>query len=232
MSKRITFATSCWEKDWKHILLNPGYLKYEQIANHQYPFTEKLLIINNVLDLDVVKRIAQKKVDQGVLSRVVVAEDVLPFFGLARTDFNDWQYFNALGPLMAIHEAKGDYLLYQTGDVYLKEPVQWIEKTIALMEKRAKIKVANLAWNHQYKEVKRESYRRSWNFAFHREGFSDQMFLVRTKDFRAPIYGEIREDSHHYPRGDVFEKRVFSYMKNRGWERITFRRGSYTHENI
>ena len=34
------------------------------------------------------------------------------------------------------------------------------------------------------------------------------------------------------PTTDVFEKRVFSYMKNRGWERITFRRGSYIHQNV
>ncbi|MBU6447214.1 MAG: hypothetical protein KGQ49_07435, partial [Verrucomicrobia bacterium] len=55
--------------------------------------------------------------------------------------------------------------------------------------------------------------------------------LVKTADFQAPIYGEIRADGAHYPRGDVLEKRIFSYMKNRGWARITYRRGSYTHED-
>jgi len=100
------------------------------------------------------------------------------------------------------------------------------------MEKNPRIKVANPTWNRNYKEAKSESRRTTWNFYLAGQGFSDQLFLVRREDFQKPIYGEIRPDSHHYPRGDVFEKRVFSYMKNRGWERITFRRGSYIHENL
>jgi hypothetical protein len=89
-----------------------------------------------------------------------------------------------------------------------------------------------LLWNDALKEAKKESYRKSWNFFFSREGFSDQMFLVASKTVRQPIYKELRTDLRHFPRGDTFERRFFSYMKNRDWERITFRRGSYTHENI
>jgi hypothetical protein len=228
----VTFATCCWERDWRQILLDPEYLAVRQIGNHRFPFAERLLIINNVSDLEAVKRAAQSQVDQGTLTRYIVAEDILPFFGLKRSDFNEWQYYNALAPLSAIYHCPTDYLLYLTGDVYLKRPVDWIPKALRFLEKRPEVKVANLAWNDNYREVKKESYRRTWNFFVADEGFSDQMFLVRRKDFRAPIYGELREDGAHYPRGDVFEKRVFSYMKNRQWERITFRRGSYTHENI
>lgn len=228
---KVTFATSCWERDWRTILLDPDYLSKRQIGNHQYPFFERMLIINNVDDLPLVERIAQEKVDEGILTRYVVARDVLSFFGLKRSDFNDWQYYNALAPLMAIHEAKGDYLLYLTGDVSLKRPVNWIEKAIRFMEKRPIVKVANLTWNDNYKEAKKESYRTTWNFYVAEEGFSDQMFLVKTADFQAPVYGEIRADGAHYPRGDVFEKRIFSYMKNRGWKRITYKRGSYIHED-
>ena len=100
------------------------------------------------------------------------------------------------------------------------------------MEKEPRIKVANPTWNGKYKEAKKESYRTTWNFYRAKEGFSDQLFLVKKADFCHPIYGEILSDSMHYPRGDVFEKRVFSYMKNRGWERIVYRHGSYTHENV
>jgi hypothetical protein len=232
MKPTVTFATSCWEKDWRQILLTPDYMAVGQIGNHSFPFAERLLIINNVDDLEAVKRAAQEKVEQGILTRCVAASDVLPHFELKRADFNDWQYYNALGPLNAIKEAKSDYLLFVTGDVYLKEPVNWIEKAIRFMEKDRNVKVANLTWNNNYKEAKKESYRKTWNFFVANQGFSDQMFLVRCADFKAPIYGEIRADGAHYPRGDVFEKRVFSYMKNRGWERISFRGGSYTHENF
>ncbi|MBX7066917.1 MAG: hypothetical protein K1X28_06780 [Parachlamydiales bacterium] len=228
---KVTFATSCWERDWRTILLDPEYLSKRQIGNHLYPFCEKILIINNVEDLGLVERIAQGKVDEGLLTRYVVARDVLESFGLKRSDFNEWQYYNALAPLMAIYEARGDYLLYLTGDVSLKKPVDWIDKAIRFMEKRPAVKVANLTWNDNYREARKESYRSTWNFYVAKEGFSDQMFLVNTDEFKRPIYGEIRADGAHYPRGDVFEKRIFSYMKNRGWERITYKRGSYVHED-
>ncbi len=228
----VTFATSCWERDWRHILLESEYLKVLQVENHDFPFSERLLIINNVQNPKEVEAAAQRRVEDGTLTRYVFAQDILFHFDLKRSDFNEWQYYNALAPLMAIHEAKGEYLLYVTGDVYLKRKVNWIPKAIRCMQKNSNFKVANLIWNDQYRQAKRESYRKTWNFLVAKEGFSDQMFLVKTDDFRLPIYGEIRADGSHYPRGDVFEKRVFSYMKNRGWERITYRWGSYTHENL
>lgn len=232
MIPSVTFATSCWEIDWRRVLQDPGYLAVRQIGRHQFPFAEKVLIINNVADLEAVKRAAQEKVDQEILSRYVVAAGIPPLFQLDRSTFNDWQYYNALGPLTAIHECKTDYLLYQTGDVYLKEPVQWIHKAVRYMEKDPRCKVANLTWNDNYREAKRESCRRTWNFFVAGQGFSDQMFLVRAADFRVPIYGDIRPDSHHYPRGGVWEARVFSYLKNHDLRRLTFRHGSYTHENV
>lgn len=232
MEKRVTFATACWERDWKHILLDPDYLEKKQIAYQSHEFSEKLLIINNVENLSEVKKAADRLVARGVITRYVVAEDVLGFFGLKKGDFNEWQYWNALAPLNAIYYATGDYLLYLTGDVYLKRPVKWIDAAVRWMEKDSNKKVANLVWNERLDEAKKESWRQSWNFYVSKNGFSDQMFLVKRDDFRRPIYSEVRVDGAHFPRGDVWEKRVFSYMKNRGWERITFKGGSYTHENI
>jgi len=246
MLPSVTFATSVWEKDWKHVLLGPEYLRVKQIENHCFPFAERLLVINNVKDVEEVKRVAKDLVAQGVLTRFLVAEErVLEFFGLKRGDFKmgedahlyenvncDWIYYNALGPLTAIYECKSDYLLYLTGDVRMDRPVDWVKPAVKKMEKSQLVKVANPVWNGRYGEAKKESYKRGWSFYTAKEGFSDQLFLVKTSDFKQPIYGEIRPDSAHFPRGDVFEKRVFSYMKNRGWERIIYRRGSYTHENF
>lgn len=232
MFPTVTFATSCWEKDWRLILLDPEYLRTGQIGNHRFPFAEKLLIINNVNDREVVRRAAEQKVAEGVLTRFVFAENVLPFFHLKRDEFNEWQYWNALAPLNAIYQCQSEYLLYLTGDVYLKRGVRWLPQTLRCMQKHPQFKVANLTWNDNYGEAKRESYRRTWNFYVAKQGFSDQLFLVRRADFSAPIFGEIRSDAAHYPRGDVFEKRVFSFMKNHGWERITFNGGAYTHENV
>ncbi|HSX14267.1 MAG TPA: hypothetical protein VLE96_07620 [Chlamydiales bacterium] len=232
-----TFATTCWENDWRHILLTPGYLQTKMIGNHCFAFEERILVINNVRNLKEVKEAAEKHLREGTLTRYLIADEwverAFAFFQLKKEDFpNDWVYYNALGPLIAIYVLQTEYLLYHTGDVYLAKPVDWIVSSIRFMRKNPKIQVANLIWNQQIGEVKQESYRKSWNFFYAKEGFSDQQFLVRKSTFQAPIYKEIREDSHHYPRGDVFEKRVFSFLKNRHYERIICRKGSYTHENI
>lgn len=243
MKKSCGFATTVWENDWKAILLKPDYLS-KQIENHNFFFEDRLLVINNVLDLDQVTKAAQTLVDVGVLTRFIVAEtivsEVLNFFELKKEDFrssennvsDNWIYFNALGPLCAIYCQNCEYLLYQTGDVRLDRPVSWIERTIALMEKNPQFKVANLLWNNNIKEAKNESYKKTWNFFYAKQGFSDQQFLVSTKVFRQPIYSTIHPESHHFPRGDVFEKRAFSFLKYFGFQRLIFRRGSYIHENI
>ncbi len=240
----VTFATTCWERDWRTILLDPDYLRLQQIGHHLFPFTEKLLVINNVADLAAVKKAAQAKINDGVLTRFVVADDLaselLPQFHLSKQDFSssplnpnvssDWLYYNALGPLAAIHAAQSDYLLYLTGDVYLEKPVSWIPQALRLMQKHPNYKVANLTWNQNYKEAKKESYSSTKNFYLSRIGFSDQLFLVKKTDFHQPIYQQIRSDTAHVPRGDVFERRVLSYMKNQGWDRLTYKKGSYTHK--
>ena len=245
----VAFATCVWEKDWRPILLDPDYLRVKQIGNHAFAFAEKLLIINNVSEPAAVQAAAQARMREGVLTRYVMAdslaEETLSFFQLKRSDFRvgsdashyvgvnpDWIYYNALGPLTALYIAESDYLLYLTGDVRLDKKIDWIGRAIRRMEKSAELKVANLVWNERYAEARKESYKREWRFFLAKEGFSDQMFLVKTNDFRQPIYGEIRSDSSHYPRGDVWEKRAYSAMKNRGWERLIYARGSYTHENF
>lgn len=240
----VTFATSCWEKDWKKILLDPEHLPVRQIGRHRFNFSDKLLILNNISEIAPAREAAERAVQNGVLTRWVEAplegEKTLAAFGLERGDFapseehpgvsSDWLYYNALAPLSALHHCQTDYLLYTTGDVFLEKPVSWIPKALKVLERNPKVKVANLTWNRRYGEARRESFKEGLFFYYALHGFSDQMFLVRTADFRQPIYREIRSDSHHFPRGDVFEKRVFSYMKNRGWQRITYRWGSYFHD--
>jgi hypothetical protein len=229
--------------------LDPDYLPVRQIQNHCFPFVEKLLIINNVVDLVAVQEAASHWVNAGLLNRVIVAaeiaDEILSFFQLKRSDFrmdsdassfenvsNDWIYYNALGPLAAIYCCGGEYLLYLTGDVYMPEPMDWITPSLKKMEKNPLYQVANPIWNRKIKEVRAESYRKEGAFYVAREGFSDQIFLVQKARFRQPIYGEIRKDSAHFPRGDVFEKRVFSYLKNRQLQRIIHRHSSYIHENF
>lgn len=246
---KITFATSVWEQDWKKVLQHPTYLKEMQIERHSFPFEKKMCIINNVQNPSLVLNMAQKKKEEGIITDVILAKafeaSLLKDFQLDRKDFrkgkdaqfypnvtDDWIFYNAMGPLTAIYCCQTPYLLYMTGDSYLKKNVCWIEQAIELMEQNPKFGVSNLTWNDDYVCAQKESYKRKKDFFVAKEGFSDQCFLIRTSDFQRPIYNEVREDARHFPRGDVFEKRVFSFLKNRGYQRLTYRFGSYTHENI
>lgn len=233
----VTFATSCWKRDWKLILKGENYLKEKQIENHLFPFSKRMVVINNVDDVEEVLFFAREKIEKNVLTDVYVASDsagdVLSFFNLKREDFgNEWVYYNAIGVLTAIYFCKTPYFLYMNGDVFLNERIDWIPKAIERMEKKEEYKVANLTWNYNSAESKKESCKKDKDFFVAKRGFSDQLFLVRRDDFRAPIYGEIREDASHFPRGDVFEKRVYSFMINHKWKRITYRKGSYIHASF
>jgi hypothetical protein len=248
-TKSVSFATSCWEKDWEKILFDKEYLRKKQIENQGFDFQEKILIVNNVKEEARVVAEAQKLIGEGLLTHVYSSrekqEQIFDFFRLQRSDFRmgndagnyenvtpDWIYYNALAPLSAIYYCQSDYLLYLTGDVYLDQKVIWIDEAIKKMEKKKCYKVANLTWNGRYEEAKKQSFRMDGEFFVSKSGFSDQMFLVFAKDFQQPIYGEIRKDADHFPRGDVFEKRVYSFMKNHGWQRITHRLGSYVHKSF
>ena len=240
----VTFATACYEKDWEDLLLDQKSLD-EMILNHMHPFIKKMLVVNNVNEPNKVLKAAKAK---KILTDIVVAKEIekeiLEFFQLNKNDFkttkdaknyegvdDSWIYYNALAPLAAIFSCQTDYLLYTTGDVKVTKPVKWIEKAIEYLNRYPNCKVANLLWNNRKKEAKNQSYKRDRNFFFSKEGFSDQMFLIKTKDFKQPVYQEIRTDAEHFPRGDVFEKRVFSYLKNHGFERIIFRKGFYEHKD-
>lgn len=248
-AKTVAFATSCWEKDWEKIVLDEEYLSRKMIGNHDYSFHEKILIINNVSDEEKVLFHAQKLKEKKIITHIYLSrpqeKEIFSFFCLQRSDCRmgkdadqydnvtpAWIYYNALAPLSAIYYCQSDYLLYMTGDVTVEQKTSWIPLAIGKMEKNQRYKVANLTWNDRYDEAKKESYKKDGDFFVAKAGFSDQMFLVATKDFKQPIYGEIRDDAAHFPRGEVFEKRVYSFMKNHRWKRITFRKGSYLHKSF
>ncbi len=61
------------------------------------------------------------------------------------------------------------------------------------------------------------------------------MYLVRTSDFRSPsVHNETHALPSRYPwyGGELFEKRVDSWMRNHGFHLITYRGASYEHRNF
>ncbi len=230
----MTFATSCWEHDWD-ILLKTNFLQ-NKIVRNAFDFSKKILVINNVNDRGEVEKYSRKAFDSGVLTDYFFVEDyideALKFFRLTKKALGKGYYYSN-HELVSIYLCLTDFLVFYTGDTRLEEIVNWIAPAIAKFEENSYYKVANPVWNYKYNEAKSESYSEIEDF-FVGFGFSDQCFLVRTKDFRAPIYNEDHPASARYPAygGETFEKRVDSWMRNHNYLRLTYKHGSYMHEDF
>ena len=131
---------------------------------------------------------------------------------------------------------KSKYLLHFSSDSFLpkKDKSFWIKEACNIFEKNPNIVVANPAWSYQFNEAKKEAQGNSTGNFYLGYGFSDQCYLVRTIDFRARIYNFRHPYSERYPKygGELFEKRVDSYMRMHNKQRITSVKESYIHSNF
>ncbi len=227
----VTLETKCWEGDWERIL-KTDHLQV-LCERNCYPFSSRMLMINNVTDRGEVCRWAQRAVEDGRLTGFAVAEEqadeALGFFGLTREGLGRG-YVYSIAELVAIYLCESDYLLHFAGDSFLPIKCDWVARALAMFEADGRVRVANPTWTERYWEARQEAFEETpdWYFGY---GFSDQCYLVRVSDFRGRIYNEHHPASARYPGygGELFEKRVDSWMRNHGYVRITFRHGSYIH---
>lgn len=232
----ITFETKCYEKDWP-FLLRTSYLD-EMIRRCPVSFAHKQLIINNVNDIKTVCHYADQKIRDGIIDAYYIAADyaqeALDFFQVEKESFGKGYYYS-IAELVGLYLSKTSYHLHFSSDARMeKSPcLNWIQEAIPLMEEHPEFVVANPTWNHKYKEAKKESESEIGNF-YVGYGFSDQCYLVKNELFRTPIYNEHNALSDRYPAygGELFEKRVDSYMRNHLLKRLTHKYVSYIHQNF
>jgi hypothetical protein len=231
----LTFETKCYENDWR-LLLQKDYLR-AMIEKCNYHFEEKILNINNVSDINEVKKAADRLISRDILTCYIVVEDhagkVLDAFDLTRESFNRGYYYS-IAELTAIFFCNTEFLLHFSGDSIIeKSDFNWIDRAISMIAESPGILVANPTWNNRYWEAKKESFGEDDDW-YHGYGFSDQCYLVMTERLKGKVYNEFNEASARYPKhgGDSFEKRVDSYMRNKQLTRITSKHVSYTHKNF
>jgi hypothetical protein len=232
----ITFETKVWENDWE-LVLKTSRLK-DLVNRCQHDFDRRVLYINNVNNPKEVEYHAQKWIDKGVIDQFVHvhehALEALDFFQLSKEKLGKGYHYS-IAELVSIYLTKTKYLLHFSSDAIPEKAISlnWLQQGIHLLETNSEVKVFNLTWNHRFHEAKTESVKEDNHF-FYGYGFSDQMYLVRIEDFRAPIYEEINVDSERYPKygGELFEKRVDSWMRNHGNIRATYKQASYLHQNF
>jgi hypothetical protein len=235
MPPSVTFETKCWENDWE-FLLKTGRIQ-RMVENSPFDFMKRSLIINNVSNTSKVSSYAEKLVNAGVLTEFYLVRDheheTLEFFGLTKQSLGAG-YVYSVAELVGIYLCQTDFLLHFSGDVVPSPAAGWIEAALKRFQADSRVKVANLTWNRNYAEAAKESFAEDDQF-YAGYGFSDQMYLVRASDFRSSaVYHERNEASERYPRygGELFEKRVDSWMRNHAFHRLTYKHGSYEHRNF
>jgi len=234
----ITFETKCYENDWEY-LLKTNYLD-NQILNCNIDFTFKQLIINNVHNKNMVRIWAQKKKDKGIIDDYYFVDDyidkALHFFDLQKNSFGDGYYYSS-SELVGLYLSKTKYHLHFSSDSFLQSRLKinenWICDAYDIMEKNKDYIVANPTWNMDFLGAKAEAFDRINDF-FISYGFSDQCYLVKTKIFRDKIYNFTHHESERYPiyGGELFEKRVDSFMRTNNLYRLTSSKQNYIHFNF
>ncbi|MDA8412358.1 MAG: hypothetical protein M0023_01055 [Desulfobacteraceae bacterium] len=229
----VTFETKCYEKDWE-ILLKTGRLE-QMIKRNCFDFAERILYINNVADPDQVRFYAGKLKERDVITQYVFvdeyAREALDFFGLDRDSFRGGYYYS-IQELVGIYRCQTEYLLHFAGDSMLEKPFHWIEQSIAKLEEDPRVKVVNCLPDGSACEAEAQAYEEDDNFWLG-YGFSDQCYLIRTADYRQRIFNETHPASERYPQygGELFERKVDSWMHNHDFLRATYKNGNYLHRN-
>jgi hypothetical protein len=234
-SNDVTFEIKVYENDWKYILKG-DYLD-KIIARCNYPFKRRVLFINNVDNLEEVKKYANKKITDGVLDAYYVvdgyADKALKYFNIEKESFKGGYYYS-ISELVSIYLCQTEYLLHFSSDSFLAEStINWIDDAIKVFKERDDIIVANPTWDFEYKEAEEESISEIDDF-YIGYGFSDQCYLIKSNVFKGQIYNEKNIVSEKYPKygGELFEKRVDSFMRNQNKFRITCKKVSYVHINF
>jgi hypothetical protein len=233
MTPTVTLETKCWEGDWKPIL--EGEWLRLLAERNAYPFSEKILMINNVKNCSVVSKHAERAIQKGWITRyIIVAEhaaEALDFFSVTRKSLGIG-YPYSIAELTGIFLCRSDFLLHYAGDCMPSATSDWVSRAMRLLSQDPRVKVCNLHPGENPGGEKTDSADETGGFSIG-SGFSDQCYLVRTEEFRQRIYNETHPVSARYPRygGELFEKRVDSWMQNHGHLRATFEQAHYLHKN-
>ena len=230
----VTFETKVWEGDFR-VVLDERRLQWA-VETNCWDFTTRIVYVNNVDDPRRVLRRGRSLVESGVVDDIVLVAEhagaALSHFGLSKVDLGRG-YPYSISELVSLYLSTTDYVLHFAGDTVLGLSYDWMPGALALLGCRSEVAVVNASWTPDISTVEGESFGRDGDFLLG-FGFSDQMYLVRTSEFSQPIYGESHVASERYPEygGELFEKRVDSWMRNNGRLRATWTGGYYVHKNI
>lgn len=198
----VTFATKTWGGDWEKMLAGAYGKKWRSC---KYDFDDLMLMVNNGVPEDVPVRL-MAEADRTVLADLFASE-VLAHYGVTEDSF-EGGYRYSICELAAILLCPSEYMCWMQGDCLMDPASDWVSEGIGLLEQNPIVTAVSPA-----------SEANAWH---DKNGldqfFSDQAFLVRTKDFQDPSLMAGGQDIPEYPAhgGDSFEKKVAQWMRRNG----------------
>jgi hypothetical protein len=226
----VDLVVNTFERTYRDALSGGFFRGIE--AQNRFRFARRVALINNVHDRADAESRAAALVESNELDCYHVVEDRLAYAlertGLTASDLGRIPHFSDCS-LVAVTLDGAPWLLYWDADVQLEQPADWITPSIELMESDPRVFAANPNWPAP--TLDRETIETRGDFVLG-QGFSDQMYLVRRRDFAAPIYGERCVARLRYPMaavGYVFEARVDAHMRHHGLVRATYTKARYSH---
>jgi hypothetical protein len=230
MTAEIDLVTNVYERSYRDVL-QPGWFPAIEDQNRRR-FARRTALINNVEDrADAIHR-AEGLVEQGELDGYALVDDLLPraldATGLTRKDLGRTARYTDCA-LVAVTMPGSPWLLYWDAGIRLREPANWLDPTVELMNADRRILVGNPTWTDP--TLERETLEWRGDFAIGL-GFSDQVFLARRDDLARPIYQQRCAALYRSPVahiGRIFEARVDAWMRHHDRVRATYTKATYVH---
>lgn len=158
----------------------------------------------------------------------------MEYFQIDRESFKGGYYYS-ISELVSIYLCDTEYLLHFSGDTRFEKKckMDFVATSIEFMKSNSDIAVVNPVWSYKFRSARLEAFEQRGDMLIG-YGFSDQCYLIRTQEFKRPIYNEKNAVSERYPKygGELFEKRCDAYMRNKERLRATYCKVSYLEENI
>ena len=208
----IAFQMSCYEKSYNHVLKN-GIFRHNLSLFQDINFEEKTIIVNNVSNYDNINSLIKDFSDIYFIFADEKPEITLDFFNLSLADFPIGLYYS-LQHFTGIHYTQCDYLFHISEDCGIDNlDSKFIEESIDMLESNEKYIIAMPRWCKDDNAI--EKAEQGNDKFFVQYGFTDQIYIIKTKKFKEDIYHYNHPMSDRYPKygGECFEKKIDSFMR-------------------
>ena len=227
----VSFFISIYEKSYEAIL-NNNYLN-SVVEKFNYEFEDKIIIINNVNNYDEVVAYIQNNYSEWKYFKIDEdSQNILKSFNLSREQI-EIGYVYSIANYYGIYYCNSDYLLHVTEDCYLEHiDSKFMEESLKILNERDDIISAMPSWEKNMIGAKTECLEEIDNF-YKCLTFTDQVYLIKMKEFKKDIYNFWHDDSNKYPKygGESFDKRINSYMWSNNKYRIVHKNSYYNHDS-